>query len=202
MRAVVYCAERSSGVAIKTLPRPIFNKSNNNQVLCKVSYGGLNPVDAKGLAGDKLPSFLHGLWHSYLNNHVCGIDFSGVVVETSTQSKYTVGDRICGNVPVTQGSFAEYIVVPESTICRIPANVTDEQAAAIPLVGLTIEQAFSELPFELSPYRHVLIIGGSGGTGHLQYCRMRGAKVTAVSINIVLYVFMNFIITAYMYTLV
>ena len=146
-------------------------------------------MDAKGLAEDKLPSFLHGLWHSYLNNHICGIDFSGVVVETSTQSKYAVGDRVYGNVPVTQGSFAEYIVVPESTICHIPANVTDEQAAAIPLVGLTIEQAFSELPFELSPYRHVLVIGGSGGTGHLavQYCRMKGAKVTAVSIIIAIY---------------
>ena len=49
MKAVVYCAGRSSGIVLKTLPRPIFNKSNNNQVLCKVTFGGLNPVSILNL---------------------------------------------------------------------------------------------------------------------------------------------------------
>lgn len=180
MLGVVYSVESASGFKlVRDLIKP---KIKSRNVLCRVKYGSLNPVDAKWLAGDKLPEFIIPAWKRLLQGTICGIDFSGTVVEALPGSVYNIGDQVFGTSPILQGSFAEYIVVPESTISLVPVQVSMEQAAAIPLVGLTALQLFKEFPTELSARHHVLVIGASGGTGHVavQYAKHKGAAITAV----------------------
>jgi NADPH:quinone reductase-like Zn-dependent oxidoreductase len=148
-----------------------------------VFYASLNPVDAKWLMLDKIPKFLHSFCKMFMNGCKVGLDFSGVVVQASIECKFKPGDRVFGTAPLFTGSFAEYICVPTDYISDIPNGVSFEQAAAIPLVGLTIVQLFQRMP-NVKSGSHILIIGGSGGTGHIavQYAKIKGAIVTAVSL--------------------
>jgi NADPH:quinone reductase-like Zn-dependent oxidoreductase len=159
---------------------------NCNTVLVKVHCAGLNPVDAKDVVGDKLPhswTRARGLVQGFIANKIPGIDFSGTVVDSSEQSSssFQLGDKVFGCMPPFQGSLTEYICVPTDQICYMPRNYTFAQAAALPLVGLTALQA---LKGHIDSNSSVLIIGASGGTGHvaLQVAAkcLGAAHVTAV----------------------
>jgi NADPH:quinone reductase-like Zn-dependent oxidoreductase len=181
MRCIVY--GKQQGLQILTRPMPALS---HNTVLVKVHCSGLNPVDAKDVIGDKLPhswTWARGLVQSFIANKIPGIDFSGTVVDSSEQSasSFQPGDKVFGCMPPFQGSLAEYICVPTDQVCYMPRNYTFEQAAALPLVGLTALQA---LKGHVDSKSSVLIIGASGGTGHvaLQVAAkcLGAAHVTAV----------------------
>ena len=155
--------------------------SDRQWVLCRVSCVGVNPVDAKFLYGDKLPHFCLPLVQWFVEDRICGIDFSGVVVEAPPGCGFTVGEHVFGTIPPFCGSFAEYVRAPTDFISRKPSNMSFAEACALPLVGLTTLQAFEDN--HLMAGQHVLVLGASGGTGHfaVQVAKIKGARVTAVA---------------------
>jgi len=110
---------------------------------------------------------------SYVSNKIPGFDFAGTVVEA--QHGFAPGDKVFGTMPPMEGTLAEYISVPLDQICYMPKNYSFRQAAALPLVGLTAVQCLQP---HITSSSSVLIIGGSGGTGHvaLQVARNLGAE--------------------------
>ena len=91
-------------------------------------------------------------------------DDDGTRRRKTTTMIYQLGDCVYGTVPPFHGTFCQYQVVPIDQIYHMPNHVTFTQAAAIPLIGLTIYQCFEQS--QMTSQSHVLIIGASGGTGH------------------------------------
>ena len=94
-----------------------------------------------------------------------GFDFSGVVSEAPPSSSFKKGDEVYGTMPPTGGSIAEYISVPVHQLSLKPKNLSHEEASTLPLSGLTCIQSFTD--HKLSAGQTILIIGASGGVGHL-----------------------------------
>lgn len=163
---------------MRTVPVP--RPSQPNQVLIQVHTAGVNPVDAKYVVGDKVPTPITRFIRKYfLCNKIPGFDFSGTVVEAS--NGFQVGDAVFGTVPPFCGTLAEYIVAPSHQISFKPEALSWEQAAALPLVGITAVQCLQE--HVVAGETHMLVLGASGGTGHvaIQVGRALGAAhVTAV----------------------
>lgn len=99
-------------------------------------------------------------------------------------SRFAVGDRVCGLVgfPRAAGTYAEYVVAHVSQLSRSPRSLTDVEAAALPLAGLTAWQAMADAG-DLETNRRVAITAASGGVGHIavQVAVDLGAHVIAVT---------------------
>jgi reticulon-4-interacting protein 1, mitochondrial len=173
----------SKGVYFGAFGRPVYEKTvvltqqPRSHVLVKVDVIGLNPVDAKQVIRDKLPlSWRRGrrLLHNFLVKDTrVGFDFAGTVAQS--HQLFEVGTRVFGTMPPLKGSCAEYISVPSHQLAEAPRCLSSEECAALPLVGLTAWQALS--PYIVQGHSRVLILGGSGGTGHvaLQIAKALGA---------------------------
>lgn len=195
MKAAVFCRTARSGVKVSEQVRPTLTNDPNTSkvaitpncpwVVVKVTAVGLNPVDAKKLYGDKLPPFFLGLVERIVEGWRVGIDFSGVVTEcdkeATTRFDITVGDEVFGTSSAFMGSCAEVVRIPADQICKKPSKLSLIDCSALALGGLTCLQAFHA--HKLSQGHHILVIGASGGTGHLavQIAKAKGAgKVTAI----------------------
>lgn len=178
MRAAVYARDADQGVAIA--PRPVPRASLRGAV-CRVKAVGLNPVDAKFVIGDKFGSWMLPAVRRLVDQRTVGFDFSGVVVEAPPESGLRSGDPVFGTVPPLAGSLSEYILAPLDQIARKPASLSFVEAAALPLVGLTAVQSMRD-DHGLRPGQRVLIIGASGGVGHVavQVAKALGAHVTGI----------------------
>jgi NADPH:quinone reductase-like Zn-dependent oxidoreductase len=142
------------------------------EVLVRVNAAGVNPVDWKvrsrgGFLGE--PPFTVG-W-----------DVAGVVEEVGYGvTRFVPGDRVFGmpRFPREAGAYAEYVTSPSRQLARTPEELTDVEAAALPLAGLTAWQALVETA-DVQPGQRVLVLGAAGGVGHLavQIARARGAHV-------------------------
>ncbi|KAL3897751.1 MAG: hypothetical protein SGCHY_003200, partial [Lobulomycetales sp.] len=112
-----------------------------------------------------------------------GFDFVGTVME-STCNSLRPGDCVVGTAPPMTGSFSEFILVPHDFCSRPFTNPQSaeilKQLACVPLAGLTASQILNE--FSVGVGDHVLVIGASGGVGHIavQLAKMRGCRVTAI----------------------
>jgi alcohol dehydrogenase len=164
---------------IKCIPEPFGYNSNRSNVLIKVKAASINPVDSKLLYGDKFPYFIN-LIKKFLESRIAGIDVAGVVVDADENSPFKTGDEVYGTVPPAVGSYANYVVTPSDFIAIKPANVSFVQAAAVPLVGLTVTQIFDD--HGLKRGMRLLVLGASGGTGHVavQIAKAYGVHVTGV----------------------
>ena len=108
-----------------------------------------------------------------------GTDFAGRVEAVGSDVKRSVpGDEVYGEIP---GAFAEYVCVPHDVVEPKPANLTFEQAAAVPLAGNTALVGLRDLA-RVRPGQQVLINGASGGVGTfaVQIAKWFGAEVTGV----------------------
>lgn len=118
--------------------------------------------------------------HREPKREVLGRDFAGTVeVIGKSVTRFHPGDDVFG---VRRGAFAEYVCIPENgAVTRKPANVTFEQAAAVPVAALTALQGLRDKG-EIQPGQQVLIQGASGGVGTfaVQLAKAFGAEVTAV----------------------
>lgn len=142
------------------------------EVLVRVTGAGVNPVDYKtrargGFLGE--PPF------------VLGWDIAGVVEEVGFGvTRFQPGDRVFGMpaFPHEAGGYAEYAVARSRELARIPDSVSDEEAAALPLAGLTAWQAVVDTA-HVGPGTRVLIHAAAGGVGHLavQIAKAAGAYV-------------------------
>lgn len=158
------------------VPKP---KVGPDQVLVRVKAAGVNPVDWKVAAGG-LDSMMHV--HFPL---IPGWDAAGVVEELGADTpEFAVGDEVLGYVrrdEVGHGTYAEYVAAPVRTLTRKPAELSWQQAAALPLAGLTALRAMDRVG--LGGGETVLIHGGAGGVGSfgVQLAAGRGARVIATA---------------------
>ncbi|MEU4211205.1 NADP-dependent oxidoreductase [Streptomyces sp. NPDC026206] len=154
------------------LPQP---KAGPDAVLIKVEAAAVNPVDWKAQAG-YLDAMIEPVFPV-----VPGWDVSGVVVALGADTpEYRVGDEVIGYVRedfLSRGTFAEYVAAPVRTLAPKPANLTFEEAAGIPLAGLTAYQALKAV--KAAEGDTVLVHAAAGGVGTMavQLARHLGARV-------------------------
>ena len=113
------------------------------------------------------------------NTRVPGMNLAGVVVEVgSAVTRFRPGDEVYGG---GDGAFAEYASVAEGKLALKPTNLTFEQAAAVPVSGVTALKALRTVG-RVQAGQTVLVIGASGGVGSfaVQIAKALGARVTAV----------------------
>lgn len=153
-------------------PRP-----SPTQLLVRVSATSVNPVDWK-LHNGQYRRIMPVRFPS-----IPGFDLAGEVTEVGTQvTRFKPGDRIFAMLDRRPGgTCAEYVEVGEQAAAHLPANLTPQEAAALPLAGLTALQCLRDLG-RIASGQRVLIIGASGGVGHLavQIAKSYDADVTAV----------------------
>lgn len=134
------------------------------EVLIKVAYAGVNPIDVKTRAGLG--------WAAQHNKNnlpwTPGFDVSGVVVKQGEGSKkFNLNDMVAGFVgfPLRGGGYSQYLCVPESELALVPEDISLEPAAAIPLAGQTAAQALEKA--QIQSGETVVILAGAGGVGHI-----------------------------------
>jgi reticulon-4-interacting protein 1, mitochondrial len=186
MKCIVYSGESSTSSSSNKMmvieqQRPTPPRGQAGHVLIKVMAVGLNPVDAKQVVGDKVPRFMQSVIRKTILKNKCipGFDFSGIVIDHDGHAGFSQGDCVFGCMPPWHGTLAEYISAPTHQVAYMPRNYSFAQAAALPLVGLTAIQCLQPyIPSRTSLETSILIIGASGGTGHvaLQVARLLGAK--------------------------
>jgi NADPH:quinone reductase-like Zn-dependent oxidoreductase len=112
-------------------------------------------------------------------NPVPGLDVAGTVAAVGPEvTRFSVGDEVFG---FSRGSFAEYAAARESKLTAKPANASFEQAAAVPVSGVTALLALTDVG-HVTTGQKVLITGASGGVGSyaVQLATAFGAEVTGV----------------------
>jgi len=162
--------ELKNGLSFNETAKPIINASD---VLIETKAAGLNPIDYKLVNGH-----LKEIVALNLPNTI-GFDLSGVVVEKGAEvTKFEIGDVVYARVPQNQmGTVAAYVAVASKVISKKPDNISFEEAASLPLVGLTSIQALERVG--LKENDRILIHAGSGGVGSfaIQYAKAKGAYV-------------------------
>ncbi|WP_111980417.1 zinc-binding dehydrogenase [Algibacillus agarilyticus] len=159
-------ADENFDLVMQEVARP---ERQENQLLIKVEYVGLNPVDAKlakkGFAGWQYP-------------HTPGLDAVGVVVDAPIGVMPNVGDRVMWHADLSQqGMLAEYVAVPNFAVSKIPKGLDPIIAASLPCAGMTALFALDKLQIEHGD--NLLIEAGSGAVGQfaIQFAKQRGATV-------------------------
>lgn len=149
-----------------------------NEVLVQVHAAGVNLLDSLIKRGD------FKLFLPYKTPIINGHDMAGTVVKIGAGAKkFKVGDEVYSRVADFRiGTFAEYIAVDQGDLAIKPKNLTMEEAASIPLVGLTSWQALVEIA-ALKKGQKVFIQAGSGGVGTfaIQLAKHLGAFVATTT---------------------
>lgn len=144
-----------------------------NDVFIKVKAASFNPIDFKMVKG------YTRILRKIQFPATIGYDVAGVVQAVGSKvTRFKEGDEVFASVDyLRQGTIAEYAVSSEATFALKPSNFSFEEAATIPLVGLTTYQAFQMA--KLKAGQKVLIHAGSGGVGTfaIQYAKALGAIV-------------------------
>lgn len=145
-----------------------------NQVLVKEQATSINPIDWKLREGYLKQMFD---WPFPI---ILGWDVAGVITEVgSSVTDWKVGDKVFARPETTRfGTYAEETIVDENLLAKIPENISFEEAAAVPLAGLTALQALFDHG-KLQSGEKVLIHAGAGGVGTyaIQLAKQAGAYV-------------------------
>ncbi|MGX7151008.1 NADP-dependent oxidoreductase [Enterococcus ureasiticus] len=145
-----------------------------NQVLVKEHATSINPIDWKLREGYLKQMFD---WPFPI---ILGWDVAGVITEVgSGVTDWKVGDKVFARPETTRfGTYAEETIVDDTLLAKIPENVSFEEAAAVPLAGLTALQALFDHG-KLQKGEKVLIHAGAGGVGTyaIQLAKQAGAYV-------------------------
>ncbi|MGN7477769.1 NADP-dependent oxidoreductase [Solibacillus silvestris] len=153
-------------------------KIDEYEVLAEIHAASINPIDFK-IRDGKVKLLLN-----YKMPLILGNDFSGVVIKVGAKvTRFKVGDEIYARPRKNKiGTFAEYISVHEDDIALKPKNLTFEEAASIPLVGLTAYQAFADI-LQLQKGQKILIQAGAGGVGTfaIQLAKVMGETVATTA---------------------
>lgn len=149
-----------------------------NDVLVRIQAAGVNPLDSKIRDGE------FKLFLPYPLPLILGHEFAGTVVRVGAQvRRFKAGDEVYARPRDHRiGTFAEYIAVDQADLALKPASLTMEEAAAVPLVGLTAWQALVEVA-KVKPGQKVFIQAGSGGVGTIaiQLAKHLGATVATTT---------------------
>ncbi|MCR6852957.1 NADP-dependent oxidoreductase [Paenibacillus jamilae] len=151
---------------------------NEYEVLAEIHAASINPIDFK-IRDGKVKMLL-----KYEMPLILGNDFSGVITKVGSKvTRFKVGDEIYARPRKNKiGTFAKYIAIHEDDIALKPKNLSFEEAASIPLVGLTSYQALHDI-MQLQKGQKILIHAGSGGVGTfaIQLAKIMGATVTTTA---------------------
>lgn len=167
----------ASVLAVVDVDKPIIKV---NQVLVEVHAASLNPFDTKLRAGsfkDSIPLHFPA---------TLGGDIAGKVVAVGEGvDAFTVGDAVYGQAAVVagnSGAIAEYAATSAGQVAKAPSNIDMNEAASLPLVGVSALQALTE-HIALKPGRKILITGGAGGIGRIaiQIAKHLGAFVATTA---------------------
>jgi NADPH:quinone reductase-like Zn-dependent oxidoreductase len=152
----------------------------DNEVLVKICAASVNPFDWHVLRGKPLyiRPMMGGLFTP--KHSVLGCDIAGQVEAVGKDiTQFHPGDSVFG--ATLMGGFAEYACTTEARLALKPANISYEQAAAVPVAAITALQGLRDKG-QIRPGHKVLIEGASGGVGTfaIQIAIALGAEVTAV----------------------
>jgi NADPH:quinone reductase-like Zn-dependent oxidoreductase len=177
MQAITYrCYGSADVLQLEDVAKPT---PADNEVLVRIRAAAVNPLDWHFMRGSPYPMRL-GTGIGAPSDTRLGVDFAGTVEAVGSDvTRFRPGDEVFGG---GAGAFGEYVVVSEDRALTLkPANVTFEQAAAVPVAALTALQALRDKG-QLQPGQQVLINGASGGVGTfaVQIAKSMGAEVTGV----------------------
>ena len=144
------------GVAIPEL--------TDNQVLIKIAYAGINPVDYKTRQGKGWGA--EAIQKDKFDKNepaILGCDVAGIVGK-SNSDEFAVGEQVAA-LTFDGGGYAEYVAVDANLLAKVPESVTLQQAGALPCIGQTALQ-FVEFA-DIKNGEHVVINAPAGGVGHL-----------------------------------
>lgn len=172
---LLYEAGRPENLIHGEAPKPTLK---SGEILIKIKAIGINPADTiyrnssifiSALFGEERPAIL-------------GWDVAGEVVETTDDvGGFAIGDAVFALLPNARG-YAEYVAVNATLVARKPDNISFEEAASVPMAGLTAWQPLTH-GMNIKKGNKVLIHAASGGVGHfaVQISRHLGAEVMATS---------------------
>jgi NADPH:quinone reductase-like Zn-dependent oxidoreductase len=167
--------KKNSALRFGEMPEPTLL---DDDVLVEIHVAGLNPLDSKIRDGAFKPLL------PYRPPFILGHDLAGTVVRVGSKARrFKPGDEVYARPRDGRiGTFAEFIAVNEADLALKPKNLTMEEAASIPLVGLTAWQALVARA-GLQKGQKVLIHSGSGGVGTfaLQLAKHLGATVATTT---------------------
>ena len=178
MKSIVQDTYGSAEVlALRDIDRP---EIGDDEVLVRVAAAGVDRGVWHLMVGLPYPIRLAGYGVRAPKRANPGMDVAGVVESVGKDvTRFAPGDEVFG---VGRSTFAEYAVAPEKKLAPKPAGLTFEQAAAVPISGMTALQAVRDQA-KVEPGQKVLVIGASGGVGTyvVQVAKAFGAEVTGVS---------------------
>jgi NADPH:quinone reductase-like Zn-dependent oxidoreductase len=177
MQAITYhCYGPPEVLELQALEKPA---PAEDQVLVRVHAAAVNPLDWHYMRGSPYIMRL-GTGLGAPKETRLGVDFAGTIEAVGNRvTRFKPGDEVFGG---RTGAFAEYVTVREDRALALkPANVSFEQAAAVPIAAITALQGLRDKG-RLQPGQKVLINGASGGVGTfaVQIAKALGAEVTGV----------------------
>ena len=182
MRAMVFDRYGEPEVMhLKDVPVP---EPEDDEVLIRVGYAGVNPSDTKSRSGQSARAGYRSREVKF--PFVTGMDAAGVVERTGANvSDFRQGDRVItwGSPDgKTSGSYAEFVRASSRNISPMPTSLNFAQAAAVPIASLTAFQSlFHAEKGGMIPGQKVLIHGAAGGVGSfaVQFAKSGGLRVAA-----------------------
>ncbi|NAP00619.1 zinc-binding dehydrogenase, partial [Halomonas sp. MG34] len=175
MRAMIIAKYGEVPLRMADVPTP---EVGEFEVLAKIHAASINPIDFK-IRDGKVKLLV-----KYKMPLILGNDFSGVVAKVGAKvTRFKVGDEIYARPRKSKiGTFADYIAIHEDDIALKPKNLSFEEAASIPLVGLTSYQALVDI-LQLQKEQKILIQAGAGGVGTfaIQLAKLMGATVATTA---------------------
>lgn len=175
MKAMVIDRYGKVPMRLAEMPTP---EIDEYEVLADIHAASINPVDFK-IRDGKVKLLV-----KYKMPLILGNDFSGVVAKVGAKvTRFKVGDEIYARPRKSKiGTFAEFIAIHEDDIALKPKNLSFEEAASIPLIGLTSYQALIDI-LDLQKGQKILIQAGAGGVGTfaIQLAKLVGATVATTA---------------------
>jgi NADPH:quinone reductase-like Zn-dependent oxidoreductase len=175
MKAIVYERYGPQAVELREIAKPVIG---DDQALVRVRASSVNPVEWYSVYAPPFVRVISGQLRRPKDPSL-GVDLAGMVEAVGKAvTAFRPGDEVFG---ASGASWAEYAAAPTAKLVRKPAKVSFEEAAGVPVAGLTALQALRDHG-AVQPGQKVLINGASGGVGTyaIQIAKALGADVTAV----------------------
>lgn len=174
MKAAILTGYRKNGcdLVLRDIPVP---EVSAQEVLVKVHTAGVNPLDNMIIHGEVK------MIVPYRFPLVMGNELVGTIEKVGAGiSGFSVGDRVYGRMPLRKiGAFAEFAAIDQSAIAKVPAYLSDEEAACVPLTALTAQQAFELMQPE--PGETIFISGGTGSLGAMAIPMAKSYGLTVIT---------------------
>ncbi|MEO8172645.1 MAG: NAD(P)-dependent alcohol dehydrogenase [Sediminibacterium sp.] len=179
MRAIVYTRYGGPEVLeLKEIENPL---PTDNEVLIKVFAVSINDWDFGLFQGTTFVNrVLYGLWKP--KRQILGSDIAGRIEAIGKNvTRFTAGDEVYGDLSGRWGGFAEYVCADENALALKPADMSFEQAAAIPQAAVLAVQGLLD-EGQIKPGQKLLINGAGGGVGTfaIQIAKTFNAEITVV----------------------